>query len=47
MPPDNKPLKVQPNMLVPVDKCGKHGATEFTEESIMLFFWDGSTKPKG
>ena len=47
MPPDNKPMKVQPTMLAPVEKGDKHGATEFTEENIMLFFWDGPTKPKG
>ena len=46
MPPDNKPMKLQPNMLATVDRGGKHGATEFTEESIILFFWDGSTKPE-
>ncbi len=47
MPPDNKPMKVQPNMLATVEKDGKHSATEITEESIMLFFWDGPTKSEG
>ncbi len=46
MPPNNVVMKVEPTMLATVDKGGKHGATEFTEESILLFFWDGSTKPE-
>ena len=35
-----------PNMLMTADKGGKHGATNFTKESIVLFFWDGPPKPK-
>jgi quercetin dioxygenase-like cupin family protein len=46
MPPDNVLTKVEPNMLVTAPKGGKHGATEFTEESIILFFWDGPPKPE-
>ncbi|MBD3205519.1 hypothetical protein GF319_04125 [Candidatus Bathyarchaeota archaeon] len=46
MPPDNKPMKVLPNMVVTAPKDGKHGATNFTEESIILFFWDGSPAPE-
>jgi len=46
MPPDNKPMKIEPNMVVTATQGGKHGATDFTEESIILFFWDGSPKPE-
>ncbi|MBN2335254.1 hypothetical protein JXL21_06805 [Candidatus Bathyarchaeota archaeon] len=46
MPPGNSPMKVKPNMLVTASKGGKHGATEFTEESVVLFFWDGPPKPE-
>ena len=46
MPPDNKPMKIEPNMVVTAPKGGKHGATDFTEESIFLFFWDGPPKPE-
>jgi hypothetical protein len=45
MSPEAKPMKVEPTMVVTAQKGGKHGATNFTEESIVLFFWDGSPKP--
>jgi hypothetical protein len=32
-------------MALIMDKGGKHGATRFTKESILLFFWDGPPKP--
>ncbi len=35
-----------PNMVMTAEKDGKHGATNFTKESIVLFFWDGPPKPK-
>ena len=46
MPPNNVLTKVEPNIVGTVEKGGKHGATVFTKETIMLFFWDGSTKPE-
>ena len=46
MPPNNVLTKIEPNMVATVEKGGKHGATVFTKETIMLFFWDGSTKPE-
>ena len=46
MPPNNVPTKIVPNMAATASKGVKHGATEFTEESIILFFWDGSPKPE-
>ena len=46
MPPDNIPTKMEPTMVVTASKGGKHGASDFTEESIVLFFWDGSPKPE-
>ena len=46
MPPNNVPMKLVPNMAATAPKGGKHGATEFTEESIILFFWDGPPKPE-
>jgi hypothetical protein len=46
MPPDNKPMKMEPNMVVTAVKGVKHGRTDFTEESIALFFWDGPPKPE-
>ena len=46
MPPDNVPMKSEPNMVGTVSKGGKHGGTEFTEDSITLFFWDGPPKPE-
>jgi len=46
MPPDNVLTKVEPNMVITAPKGGKHGATDFTEESIILFFWDGPPKPE-
>jgi quercetin dioxygenase-like cupin family protein len=45
MPPNGVLTKVEPNMVVTMPKGGKHGATRFTEESIILFFWDGTPKP--
>ena len=45
MPPSNEKTKIEPTMVATVDTGGKHGATEFTAESILLFFWDESTKP--
>jgi quercetin dioxygenase-like cupin family protein len=45
MPPDNVKTKIKPNMVITAKSGVKHGATEFTEESIILFFWDASTKP--
>ena len=45
MSPEADPMKVEPNMVVTAGKGGKHGATDFTEESIVLFFWDGSPIP--
>ena len=46
MPPENKPMKIEPNMVVTASKGGKHGASQVTKESIVLFFWDGSPKPE-
>jgi quercetin dioxygenase-like cupin family protein len=46
MPPDNKPMKIEPNMVVTATKGGKHGASHVTKESIVLFFWDGPPKPE-
>jgi quercetin dioxygenase-like cupin family protein len=46
MPPDNAPARLKPNMVITAPRGGKHGATEFTEESIVLFFWDGTPKPQ-
>ena len=46
MPPDNKSMKMEPNMVVTAGKGVKHGRTDFTEESIALFFWDGPPKPE-
>ena len=43
--PDGVITPVQPNMAMIMPKGGKHGATRFTEESMVLFFWDGSPKP--
>ena len=45
MSPDADPMKVEPTMVITAEKGGKHGATNFTEESIVLFFWDGTPKP--
>jgi quercetin dioxygenase-like cupin family protein len=45
MPPDNVRMKVEPNMVVTAKSGVKHGASEFTEEGIVLFFWDASQKP--
>jgi mannose-6-phosphate isomerase-like protein (cupin superfamily) len=45
MPPDGVITPVQPNMAMIMPKGGKHGATRFTKESMVLFFWDGSPKP--
>ena len=45
MSPEAEPMKVEPTMVVTSQKGGMHGATDFTEESIVLFFWDGSPKP--
>ena len=46
MLPDNKSMKVEPTMVITAPKGGKHGATDFTEESVVLFFWDGPPKPE-
>ena len=46
MPPDNKSVKMEPNMVVTAGKGVKHGRTDFTEESIALFFWDGPPNPE-
>jgi mannose-6-phosphate isomerase-like protein (cupin superfamily) len=46
MPPDNKRMKIEPNMVVTAVKGGKHGASHVTKESIVLFFWDGPPKPE-
>lgn len=46
MPPNNAPTKLVPNMAAIASKGVKHGATECTEESIILFFWDGPPKPE-
>ena len=45
MPPSGVVAPLQPNMALYMDQGGKHGATRFTKESIVLFFWDGSPKP--
>ena len=45
MPPNNDKLKLEPNMVGTAKSGGIHGGTMFTEESIVLFFWDASTKP--
>ena len=36
---------VQPNMAMIMPKGGKHGATRFSKESMVIFFWDGSPRP--
>jgi quercetin dioxygenase-like cupin family protein len=46
MPPNDVLTKVEPNMVITMPKGGKHGATRFTKESIVLFFWDGPPKPE-
>ena len=46
MPPDNKPMKLEPNMVVSATKGGKHGRSHVSKESIVLFFWDGPPKPQ-
>jgi len=33
-------------MVVSAPKYGKYGATKFTEDSIVLFFWDGPPRPE-
>ena len=45
MPPENNPVKVELTLIATVNKGG-NGASEFTEESVLLFFWDGSLKPE-
>jgi 2,4'-dihydroxyacetophenone dioxygenase len=45
MPPNGVVAPLQPNMALIMDKGGKHGATRFIKESIVLFFWDGPPKP--
>ena len=39
-------MPLLPNMAATASKGCKHGATNFTKESIVLFFWDGPPKPK-
>lgn len=39
-------LPLSPNMVISAEKGAKHGATNFTKESIVLFFWDGPPKPE-
>ena len=39
-------MQLSPNMVMTASKGVKHGATNFTKESILLFFWDGFPKPK-
>jgi mannose-6-phosphate isomerase-like protein (cupin superfamily) len=39
-------MPLLPNNVTTISKGVKHGATKFTKESILLFFWDGSPKPK-
>jgi hypothetical protein len=39
-------MPMVPNMVATARKGGKHGATNFTKESILLFFWDGPPKPQ-
>jgi len=46
MPPKGVITPLVPNMAMTMPKGGKHGATRFTKESIILFFWDGPPKPK-
>ena len=46
MPTNGVIASLQPNMALTMDKGGKHGATLFTKESIILFFWDGHPKPE-
>ncbi len=43
--PDGRVNPVEPNLGVCIDKATKHGATEFTKETIGLFFWDGPPRP--
>lgn len=45
MPTSGVIAPLQPNMALTMDRSGKHGATLFTKESIVLFFWDGPPKP--
>ena len=42
----NGPLPLLSNMVITASKGVKHGASNFTKESIFLFFWDGPPKPK-
>lgn len=46
MPPNDVLMKVEPNMVVTMPKGEKHGATNITQETIVLFFWDGPPKPE-
>jgi quercetin dioxygenase-like cupin family protein len=46
MPTNGVVAPLQPNLALFMDKGGKHGATLFTKESILLFFWDGHPKPE-
>jgi quercetin dioxygenase-like cupin family protein len=39
-------IPILPNTLITTSKGVKHGGEKFTKESILLFFWDGSPKPK-
>ena len=40
------PMPLLSNMVITASKGVKHGASNFTKESIFLFFWDGPPKPK-
>jgi quercetin dioxygenase-like cupin family protein len=45
MPPDKVTAPLRADMAIMIPKGEKHGATRFTKEGIVLFFWDGSPKP--
>ena len=46
MPTNGVIAPLQPNLKLSMNKGGKHGATLFTKESIVLFFWDRPPKPE-
>ena len=45
MPPNGIIAPIQPDRSMIISKGEKHGATRFTKEGIVLFFWDGFPRP--
>jgi len=45
MPPNGIIAPIQSDRAMIISKGEKHGATRFTKESIVLFFWDGFPRP--